>query len=170
MVGLANEITTLRASLDRTVSSVVSMIQAEVESQQRQIADYRRQLDEARGVALDVNGKNVQQSLLRDQVRMDRDLYEKIEMRRSQAALTGQFRDSGLLRVADVAMVPEKPVKPSKPIAAVAAAMLFGLSLIGLPVCWGIFDDHVKKLFSPKTAAPVPQEPLQHTAVWLRLS
>lgn len=153
MIGLANEIQTLRASLEHTVNSVVGMIQAEVETQQRQIADYRRQLEEARGVALDVNGKNVQQSLLRDQVRMDRDLYEKIEMRRSQAALTGQFRDSGMLRVADVAMVPEKPVKPSKPIAAAAAVMLFGLSLIGLPVCWGIFDDHVKKLFRAQPSA-----------------
>ncbi|HRH94807.1 MAG TPA: hypothetical protein PLB55_02675 [Prosthecobacter sp.] len=164
MIGLANEIETLRAALDRSVSAVVGMIQAEVESQQRQLADYRRQLEEARGVALDVNGKNVQQSLLRDQVRMDRDLYEKIEMRRSQAALTGQFRDSGLLRVADVAMVPEKPVKPSKPIAALAAVMLFGLSLIGLPVGWGIFDDHVRKLFSPKAESPASQDPTQHTA------
>jgi len=164
MIGLANEIDTLRASLDRTVSSVVGMIQAEVESQQRQIADYRRQLEEARGVALDVNGKNVQQSLLRDQVRMDRDLYEKIEMRRSQAALTGQFRDSGLLRVADVAMVPEKPAKPNKPIAAVAAVMLFGLCLIGLPVTWGVFDDHVKKLFSPNANTVPHVEPTQHTA------
>jgi uncharacterized protein involved in exopolysaccharide biosynthesis len=164
MIGLANEIETLKAALDRSVSAVVGMIQAEVESQQRQLADYRRQLEEARGVALDVNGKNVQQSLLRDQVRMDRDLYEKIEMRRSQAALTGQFRDSGLLRVADVAMVPEKPVKPSKPIAALAAVMLFGLSLIGLPVGWGIFDDHVRKLFSPKAESPASQDPTQHTA------
>jgi len=164
MIGLANEIDTLRASLDRTVSSVVGMIQAEVESQQRQIADYRRQLEEARGVALDVNGKNVQQSLLRDQVRMDRDLYEKIEMRRSQAALTGQFRDSGLLRVSDVAMVPEKPAKPNKPIAAVAAVMLFGLCLIGLPVSWGVFDDHVKKLFSPNANTAPHLEPTQHTA------
>lgn len=150
MIALANEITSLRAAMDRSVARVVSMIQAEVETQQRQLADYRSQLDAARGVALDLNGKNVQQSLLRDQVRMDRDLYEKIEMRRSQAALTGQFRDSGLLRVADVAMVPEKPVKPSKPMAVVAAMMLFGLSLIGLPVSWGIYDDHVKKLFQPK--------------------
>ena len=164
MIGLTNEIETLRGSLARAISSVGGMIQAEVDSQERQLADYRRQLDEARGVALDVNGKNVQQSLLRDQVRMDRDLYEKIEMRRSQAALTGQFRDSGLLRVADVAMVPEKPVKPSKPIAAVAAVMLFGLTLIGLPVGWGIFDDHVKKLFSPKAEKPVMQDPTQHTA------
>lgn len=150
MIALGNEITALRAAMDRAVARVVSMVQAEVEAQQRQLADYRSQLDEARGVALDLNGKNVQQSLLRDQVRMDRDLYEKIEMRRSQAALTGQFRDSGLLRVADVAMVPEKPVKPSKPMAAVAALMLFGLSLIGLPVSWGIFDDHVRKLFQPQ--------------------
>jgi uncharacterized protein involved in exopolysaccharide biosynthesis/Mrp family chromosome partitioning ATPase len=164
MIALASEIESLRTALDRSVSSVVGMIQAEVDSQQRQIADYRRQLNEARGVALDVNGKSVQQSLLRDQVRMDRDLYEKIEMRRSQAALTGQFRDSGLLRVADVAMVPEKPVKPSKPIAAVAAVMLFGLSLIGIPVGWGIFDDHVRKLFSPKVEPPVMQDQTQHTA------
>ena len=164
MIGLANEIDGLRAALNRTVNAVVSMIQTEVESQQRQIADYRRQLDEARGVALDVNGKNVQQSLLRDQVRLDRDLYEKIEMRRSQAALTGQFRDSGLLRVADVAMVPEKPVKPNKPIAAVAAVMLFGLSLIGLPLGWGIFDDHVRKLFGPKVENPAMQDPMQQTA------
>lgn len=148
MIGLANEIETLRAALDRAVAAVVSMVQSEVETQQRQIADFRTQLDEARDAALDVNGKNVQQSLLRDQVRMDRDLYEKIEMRRSQAALTGQFRDSGLLRIADVAMTPEKPVKPNKPVAAVAAVMIFGLTLIGLPVGWGIFDDHIKKLFS----------------------
>ena len=164
MLGLAREIETLRGALERSVSSVVGMIQAEVESQQRQITDYRRQLDEARGVALDMSGKNVQQNLLSDQVRMDRDLYEKIEMRRSQAALTGQFRDSGLLRVADVAMVPEKPVKPSKPIAAVAAVLLFGLTLIGLPVGWGIFDDHVRKLFAPKTEGPEMQDLTQHTA------
>ncbi len=164
MIGLTNEIEALRGSLARAISSVGGMIQAEVESQERQLADYRRQLEEARGVALDINGKNVQQSLLRDQVRMDRDLYEKIEMRRSQAALTGQFRDSGLLRVADVATVPEKPVKPSKPIAALAAVMLFGLTLIGLPVGWGIFDDHVKKLFSPKVEKPAMQDQTQHTA------
>jgi len=164
MIGLANEIESLRGALDRAVSSVVGMIQAEVESQQRQLTDYRRQLDDARGVALDLSGKNVQQNLLRDQVRMDRDVYEKIEMRRSQAALTGQFRDSGLLRVADVAMVPEKPVKPSKPIAALAAVLLFGLTLIGLPVGWGIFDDHVRKLFAPKTEGPAIQDLTQHTA------
>jgi uncharacterized protein involved in exopolysaccharide biosynthesis/Mrp family chromosome partitioning ATPase len=164
MIALANEIVTLKGSLERAIGSVGGMIQAEVDSQERQLADYRRQLEEARGVAMDVSGNNVQLNLLRDQVRMDRDLYEKIEARRSQTALTSQFRDSGLLRVADVAMVPEKPVKPSKPIAAVAAAMLFGLTLIGLPVGWGIFDDHVKKLFSPKVERPVMQDPTQHTA------
>jgi Mrp family chromosome partitioning ATPase len=158
MIGLANEIDALKSALDRAVAAVVSMIQAEVETQQRQIVDYRHQLEDARGVALDLNGKNVQQSLLRDQVRMDRDLYEKIEMRRSQAALTGQFRDSGLLRVADVAMVPEKPVKPNKPVAAVAAVMLFGLSLIGLPLGRGIFNDHVRQLFSATNANPAVQE------------
>ncbi len=164
MIGLANEIESLRASLDRAIASFVGMIQAEVESQQRQITDYHRQLEDARGAAMDVTGKNVQQNELREKVRIERDLYEKLESKRTQAALTGQFRDSGLLRVADVAMVPEKPVKPSKPIAAVAAALLFGLTFLGLPVGWGIFDDHVRKLFSPKVEKPVVQDQTQHTA------
>ncbi|WP_395742369.1 exopolysaccharide transport family protein [Prosthecobacter sp.] len=164
MIALANEIAALKGSLERAVSSVGGMIQAEVESQERQLADYRHQLEEARGAALDVSGNNVQLNLLRDQVRMDRDVYEKIEARRSQIIITTQFRDSGLLRVADVAMVPEKPVKPSKPIAAVAAVMLFGLTLIGLPVGWGIFDDHVRKLFSAKVEKTAMPDPTQHTA------
>lgn len=164
MVGLANEIQSLQETLDRSIQAVVSMIQAEVRMQERQLADYQTQLDDARGNALDVSGKNVQQNLLRDQVRMDRDLYEKIEMRRSQAALTGQFRDSGLLRVADVAMVPEKPVKPNKPVAAVAAVMLFGLCLVGVPITWGIFDDHLLKLLRAKPQPHQDREPVQHTA------
>ncbi|MEZ5385766.1 MAG: exopolysaccharide transport family protein [Prosthecobacter sp.] len=163
MVGLANEIESLRDALDRSIQSVVSMIRAEVRMQERQLADYHAQLDEARGTALDMSSKNVQQNLLRDQVRMDRDLYEKIEMRRSQAALTGQFKDSGLLRVADVAMVPEKPVKPNKPVAAVAAFMIFGLCLVGLPIGWGVFDDHVMKLLRQKPQPRQDVEPVQHT-------
>lgn len=164
MVGLANEIETLRATLDRSVGAVEAMIKAEVEMQQNQITDYRRQLDSARDSALDMSGKNVQQNLLRDKVRQARDEYEKIEMRRSQAALTGQFHDSGMLRVADVATIPEKPAKPNKPVAAVAAAMLFGICLIGVPVSWGIFEDHVTKLFKQQKPGMRPgQDPAQHT-------
>lgn len=165
MVGLAKEIETLRATLDRSVGAVEAMIKAEVEMQQNQITDYRRQLDSARDSALDMSGKNVQQNLLRDKVRQARDEYEKIETRRSQAALTGQFHDSGMLRVADVATIPEKPAKPNKPVAAVAAIMLFGMCLIGVPVSWGIFEDHVTKLFKQKPGMRPGQgqDPVQHT-------
>jgi Mrp family chromosome partitioning ATPase len=41
-------------------------------------------------------------------------------------------------------------VKPSKPLAAVAAAMVFGLTLIVLPIGWGFYDDHLKKILSGK--------------------
>jgi len=169
MIGLANEIETLRATLDRSVGAVEAMIKAEVEMQQNQIADFRRQLGAARDSALDMSGKNVQQNLLRDKVRQARDEYEKIEMRRSQAALTGQFHDSGMLRVADVAMVPEKPAKPNKPVAAVASLILFGICFIGLPVSWGLFEDHVAKLLRAQPATrpgrhDPSQDPVQHTA------
>lgn len=152
MIGLANEIETLRATLERSINAVVAMIKQEVQTQEAQVADFRRQLDNARNSALDVSEKTVQQNLLRDRVRQAREQYEKIEMRRSQAALTGQFHDSGILRIADVAMVPEKPVKPNKPVAAIAATMLFGFCFLGVPVGWGIFDDHVLRLLRGKPA------------------
>jgi Mrp family chromosome partitioning ATPase len=102
-------------------------------------------------VAVDAGGKNVQLKMLNDEVRLNREMYEKVEQRRSAATLTGNFRGSGLLRIADRAVAPEKPVKPSKPLAAVAAAMLFGLSLIGLPIGWGLAEDHLPTLLKPKS-------------------
>ncbi len=148
---LDSEIENLQAALDKAVKSVVYMIQEEVKTQQRQVADLQNQLGSAQGVAVDAGGKNVQLKMLNDEVRLNREMYEKVEQRRSAASLTGKFRGSGLLRIADRAVAPEKPVKPSKPLAAVAAAMLFGLSLIGLPIGWGLAEDHLPKILKPKS-------------------
>ncbi|MFM2167674.1 MAG: hypothetical protein RIS79_2045 [Verrucomicrobiota bacterium] len=152
IIALDNEIATLQAALDKAVKSVVYMIQEEVKTQQRQVADLQSQLGSAQGVAVDAGGKNVQLKMLNDEVRLNREMYEKVEQRRSAATLTGKFRGSGLLRIADRAVAPEKPVKPSKPLAAVAAAMLFGLSLIGLPIGWGLAEDHLPALLNSKSA------------------
>ena len=151
IIALESEIATLQAALDKAVKSVVYMIQEEVKTQQRQVADLQSQLGSAQGVAVDAGGKNVQLKMLNDEVRLNREMYEKVEQRRSAASLTGKFRGSGLLRIADRAVAPEKPVKPSKPLAAVAAAMLFGLSLIGLPIGWGLAEDHLPALLKPKS-------------------
>lgn len=152
IVALDNEIGTLEAALDKALKSVVYMIQEEVRTQQRQVADLQNQLASAQGLAVDAGGKNVQLNILRDEVRLNREMYEKVEQRRSAATLTGKFRGSGLLRVADRAVAPEKPVKPSKPLAAVAALMLFGLSLVGLPVGWGLAEQHLPRLLKSGTA------------------
>ena len=151
IIALESEIVTLQAALDKAVKSVVYMIQEEVKTQQRQATDLQNQLASAQGVAVDAGGKNVQLKMLNDEVRLNREMYEKVEQRRSAATLTGNFRGSGLLRIADRAVAPEKPVKPSKPLAAVAAAMLFGLSLIGLPIGWGLAEDHLPTLLKPKS-------------------
>jgi Mrp family chromosome partitioning ATPase len=126
------------------------MIQEDVQTQKRQVADLSAQLAAAQGSAADLGGRNVEYSQLREDVRTHREWYDKVETRRAAAALTSKFRDSGLLRVADRAVPAGKPVKPSKPLAAVAAAMVFGLTLIVLPIGWGFYDDHVKKLLSGK--------------------
>jgi Mrp family chromosome partitioning ATPase len=122
------------------------MAETEVTNLERQIADYEKQLGNARGAAIDQSGKTVQQRLLSDQVNTDRESYQKIVKTLNQAEISGQFKDVGALSLSDVATPPEKPVKPNKPIAAVASLMIFGILLIGLPVGWGLFDDHVMKL------------------------
>ena len=163
MVALNNEIEQLRSSLDAATNSVVKMAESEVRNQERQLEDYQRQLEEARTLTLDQTDKSIQQNLLKDQVEMDRQLYQKIEMRRSQASLTEQFSDNGTLRISDLATPPDKPVKPNKPIAAIASAMLFGLVFFMVPIGWGLFDDHMMKLFKaamkdrPATTDAAPQ-------------
>lgn len=150
IMALDSEIAALQEALDKAVKSVVFMIQEDVKTQKRQVEDLSGQLAAAQGSAADLGGRNVEYSQLREDVRTHREWYDKIENRRAAASLTSKFRDSGLLRVADRAVPAGKPVKPSKPLAAVAAAMVFGLTLIVLPIGWGFYDDHLKKILSGK--------------------
>jgi uncharacterized protein involved in exopolysaccharide biosynthesis/Mrp family chromosome partitioning ATPase len=179
MIALASEIESLKNALDTSVNSVVTMAETEVTNLERQIADYEKQLSTVRGEAIDQSGKTVQQRLLSDQVNTDRETYQSIVKKLSQAEISGQFKDAGALSLSDVATAPETPVKPNKPIAAVASFMIFGILLIGLPVGWGLFDDHVMKLIrqggSPSANIPSvkhvshvpvgqsPSTPVQHT-------
>ncbi|MDZ4287272.1 MAG: hypothetical protein U0984_04905 [Prosthecobacter sp.] len=158
MQALASEIENQRAALDRAIGAVVAMTEAEVANQESQTVDYQKQLESARGKALDQSGKNIQQSLLRDQVAMDREMYQKIMLRLNQADLTGQFKESGALSLSDIATTPEKPVKPNKSVAALASLMIFGLLFVGIPVGWGLFDDHVLRLLR-QGGSPSPNIP-----------
>jgi uncharacterized protein involved in exopolysaccharide biosynthesis/Mrp family chromosome partitioning ATPase len=169
MVALNNEIDALQAALDKAVKSVVFIIQEEVKTMQRQVDDIEGQLGTAQGTAIDVGGRNVQFNQLRDDVRLNREMYEKIDNRRRATSLTGKFRDGGMLRVADRAVPSEKPIKPSKPLAAVAALMLFGLSLVGVPLSCGLFNDHVRPMLKPKLSAPhSPENDLaMRQAAWM---
>jgi uncharacterized protein involved in exopolysaccharide biosynthesis/Mrp family chromosome partitioning ATPase len=162
MLALAAEIETRRATLDRAIGAVVAMTEAEVANQERQAGDYQKQLEAARGKALDQSGKNIQQNLLRDQVAMDREMFQKIMLRLNQADLTGQFKESNALSLSDIATPPEKPVKPNKPLAAVASLMIFGFVFLGLPVGLGLFDDHVLKTMR-QGGSPSPHIPPAHT-------
>lgn len=162
MVALAGKIENARRALDQATSAVVTMAETEVANLEQQIADFQKQGMVARGQVLDQSGKNVQQKLLSDQVAADREMYQTIVKRLNQAEVTGNFKDSGALSLADIATSPEKPVKPNKPVAAVAGAIVFGLIFLGLPVGWGLFDDHVMKLVrqggSPSVNIPSVKE------------
>ncbi|HYF34331.1 MAG TPA: hypothetical protein VD994_03485 [Prosthecobacter sp.] len=161
MMALAAEIETKRTALEKAISGVVAMTEAEVANQENQKADYQRQLESSRDKALTQSGKNIQQNLLRDQVAMDREMYQKIMLRLNQADLTGQFKESGALSLSDIATPPEEPVKPNKPLAAVASLMVFGFLLIGIPVGWGLFDDHVLRMVR-QGGSPSPHIPAAH--------
>jgi len=143
MRALNEAIETLQRTLDHNINDVVAMLTAEEGNGTRQVVDFQRQLDEARTKVFSFSGKTAQQNLLRDQVAMDRDLYQKIKMRMNQAELTGDFKENGMLRVADIATPPGKPSSPSIALAGVASMMLFGLVFLGVPVGWGLAEDHL---------------------------
>jgi uncharacterized protein involved in exopolysaccharide biosynthesis/Mrp family chromosome partitioning ATPase len=176
MIALSGQIETLRASLSRAIDAVVTMTESEVVSLQRQIEDYQKQLDSARGMAVDQSGKNVEYNLLLDQVNADRQMYQTIVSSLNKAEVTGEFTESGALSLADVASPPDKPAKPNKPVAAFAALMIFGLLGLGLPVGWGLLDEHVLQSFrrggSPSVNIPsardVPHVPVGQSPMAVR--
>lgn len=145
MIALSGEIDSLKASLTRAMDAVVTMAETEVSNLESQIRDYEKQLASARGMAVDQSSKNVEYNLLLDQVNADRQMYQTIVTSLNKAEVTGEFTESGALSLADTASPPDNPVKPNKPVAALASVVLLGVILIGLPVGWGLVDDHVLK-------------------------
>lgn len=162
MIALANRIEVSEAAMKSAAAAVATMADAKVRDLEKQIADFKGQLDASRGQVLDLTGKNVQQKLLSDQVEADREMYQTIVKRLNQADVTGSFKDSGALSLSDIATAPDKPAKPNVPLAAVASLLLFGSCLFGLPLGWGLFDDHVLRLLrqngSPSANIPSIKE------------
>lgn len=162
MIALANRIEVSEAAMKSAAATVATMADAKVRDLEKQIADFKGQLEASRGQVLDLTGKNVQQKLLSDQVMADREMYQTIVKRLNQAEVTGSYKDSGALSLSDIATSPEKPAKPNVPVAAVASLLLFGSCLFGLPLGWGLFDDHILRLIrqngSPSANIPSIKE------------
>lgn len=162
MIALANRIEVSEAAMKSAAATVATMADAKVRDLEKQIADFKGQLEASRGQVLDLTGKNVQQKLLSDQVMADREMYQTIVKRLNQAEVTGSYKDSGALSLSDIATPPEKPAKPNVPLAAVASLLLFGGCLFGLPLGWGLFDDHILRLIrqngSPSANIPSIKE------------
>ncbi len=172
MVAVTQEIETYRDALKRNISAVITMVQADAATLGKQIEDLERQFDETRQDVLAQGGKNIKGNLLRDKVATDRELYQKISVRMNQAELTGQFKESGLLRVADVAVAPEKPLKPSKPIALLASLFVFGFCFLGVPLGFGFCEQQVLPVLRPQPgdgAGKLGSAPAARTTVLARL-
>lgn len=158
MMGLARAIEELKISLDRSTSAIITMTESEVKNLESQIADYQSQLDSARGMAVEQSSKNVKQNLLLDQVAADRKTYQTIVESLNKADVAGDFTGTGALSLSDTALVPMKPVKPNKPMAAVVSFFVFGIMVLGVPLGWGLFEQHVLRLIR-QGGSPSPNIP-----------
>jgi uncharacterized protein involved in exopolysaccharide biosynthesis/Mrp family chromosome partitioning ATPase len=179
MIALSGEIDSLHTALKRAIDAVVTRAETEVSTLEQQIQDYEKQLSTSRTMAVDQSSKNVEYNLLSDRVAADRLSYQKIVSSLSNAEIAGGYTESSALSLADTASAPGKPVKPNKPMAAVASLMLFGILFLGVPIGWGLIDQHVLKIIRqggspspnipsarevahvpiPTAAQPVPQRP-----------
>lgn len=158
MIALSGEIDTLNIALKRSIDAVVTRAETEVATLEQQIQDYEKQLSNSRNMAVDQSSKNVEYNLLSDRVAADRLSYQKIVSSLSNAEITGGYTEGSALSLADTASPPGKPVKPNKPMAAVASFMLFGLLCLGVPIGWGLVDDHVMKVIR-QGGSPSPNIP-----------
>jgi uncharacterized protein involved in exopolysaccharide biosynthesis/Mrp family chromosome partitioning ATPase len=158
MMGLARAIEELKISLDRSTSAIITMTEAEVKNLESQITDYQGQVDSARGMAVEQSGKHVKQNLLLDQVAADRKTYQTIVESLNKADVAGDFTGTGALSLSDTASVPMKPVKPNKPMAAVVSFFVFGIMVLGVPLGWGLFEQHVLCLIR-QGGSPSPNIP-----------
>lgn len=161
MRALNEEIETLKRTLSNNMEDVVAMLTAEEQNGTRQVADFQKQLDESRSQVFALSSKTAQENMLRDQVAMDRSLYQNIRLRMNQSELTGGFKENGLLRVADIASPPGSPSSPSIALAGVASMMLFGLVFLGVPVGWGLAEDHLMPALRSQPATTVEVAPPQ---------
>jgi uncharacterized protein involved in exopolysaccharide biosynthesis/Mrp family chromosome partitioning ATPase len=163
MVALNKVIETLQLTLNRNIDAAVAIVAREEEKLAAQVKDIEKQLNEARAKALDTSDENSEQNRLAKRVEANRKLYEDVMMRREQADLTGDFKENGLLRVADVASAPEKPVKPSKPIAALASIIVFGLVMFGVPVGAGMYADHLAPVLRGEQNVSAQSSAIMHS-------
>ncbi len=154
VVGINNELRARQAELNTLIGAVVTMVRQDVATLTAQRDDFKRQIGVARGDVIALGDKAIQEKMLIDQAELDRQMYQNIVMRMNQANLTGEFTDTGLLRIADVATPPDKPVKPNKLLAALASMMVFGLVFIGVPLGWGLAEDHLLKHLRPSASGP----------------
>ncbi len=164
MIAINQEIDNYRKALERNIAAVMTMTDQDETNISRQIEDLQRQLQTAKDEVFVQSDKNIRQKILNDKVLMDRELNNKIALRMNQSDLTGQFKESGLLRVADTAVAPEKPLKPNKPVALLASMLVFGFFMIGVPVGFGFCQDQLapklrgdateEYLFSDEAATP----------------
>ncbi len=143
MIAINQEIETYRKALERNIAAVMTMTDQDETNISRQIEDLQRQLQNAKNEVFVQSNKNIKQKMLNDKVLLDRELNNKIALRMNQSDLTGQFKESGLLRVADTAVAPEKPLKPNKPVALLASMLVFGFFMIGVPVGFGFCQDQL---------------------------
>jgi uncharacterized protein involved in exopolysaccharide biosynthesis/Mrp family chromosome partitioning ATPase len=134
VIDLTQYVTDLQERLNLQAGIAASMIAKEQANMTARIADLENQLVSSRKELLAMDDKEAQQKRLRDQIDRDTKIYQNVMLRRDQADITSQFKDHGMLRVSDVARLPERPLKPNKLLAAVAAMIMFGLCLVGVPV------------------------------------
>lgn len=165
VVGLSNEVRARKVELNTLIGTVVTMARQEVSTLTAQLEDFKRQVSGTRGDVIAMGDKEIQEKMLIDQVELDRQMHQNISMRMNQADLTGQFTDNGILRIADVATPPDKALKPNKTLAALASMMVFGLVFIGVPLGWGLADDHIIKLLRGPGAVEEEAMPVAAPAV-----
>ena len=121
----------LRAEIGRELGRVVDGLEAEYRSAREQEAELRRAVDGQRAVALEQGARGARASLLLDEARQRRQLFDAVSTKLIEAEIVANIKANNV-RVIDAAILPLDPSFPSTGLftaLGLAAGLVLGLTL-----------------------------------------
>ncbi|MCH6256894.1 polysaccharide biosynthesis tyrosine autokinase [Puniceicoccaceae bacterium K14] len=129
--------------LGRQIEMGQLSIQVRIDNIKTQVEANREEITRAEKEAQELDSLTVLHDSLEQKIENSRSMLHQIESRLNETTITSQLSKANM-RVVDEAVEPYSPSSPNRKKSIMTAAMLFMVSLIGVPILVNMIDDRLK--------------------------